>query len=356
MVWRSVALSAYAAVVFIVGLAIVLATGASSGTWGYDYEAYAQAARRLLDGRPLYDPTVDLAGGFAVFLYPPPFAIAFVPFALLGSVAGLWAWTALLVACVVGAIALMPVASRIRWVVLLLAGLHWPSLYAIRLGQVGPILLLLFVLGWRWLDRPGSLGGVVGLGALIKVQPGLLVVWALLTGRVRAAVNASAVVIAACLVTFPVVGVAAWQDYVTLLGRVSQPIATPHNFTPGAVLFQAGIPADAATVVQWAVVALALAVVVLAVVRQDRIGPVPGYLVAVVASQLISPLLWDHYAVILLAPVAWLLQRGVRWAMLLPLATAVPFVGSIPDIVYPLSFIVVIVVVLWSGRAGRDSR
>jgi hypothetical protein len=43
--------------------AAVLAS--ASATLGYDYQAYAHAAQRLLDGRPLYDPNVDTAGGGA---------------------------------------------------------------------------------------------------------------------------------------------------------------------------------------------------------------------------------------------------------------------------------------------------
>ena len=191
------------------GLTTLAILATAHGTWGYDYQAYAHAAQRLLDGQPLYDPTVDLAGGFAIFLYPPPFAVALVPFALLGDPAGLYAWTALLIGCVVAGIALMPVSVTLRWLMLLLAGLDWPVLYSLKLGQVGPILLLLFVLGWRWLDRPVRLGVTIAIGALIKIQPALLGVWALLTGRPRAAVVALGVAVAVVVVTLPLVGVGA---------------------------------------------------------------------------------------------------------------------------------------------------
>ena len=43
-----------------------------------------------------------------------------------------------------------------------------------------------------------------------------------------------------------------------------------------------------------------------------RLGAAPSYLVAVIASQLLSPILWDHYALLLLLPVAWLVDRGWR--------------------------------------------
>ena len=52
----------------------------------------------------------------------------------------------------------------VRWWIVLLAGLSWPFVYAIKLGQVGPILFLLFAIGWRWLDDPIRLGASVALG------------------------------------------------------------------------------------------------------------------------------------------------------------------------------------------------
>jgi hypothetical protein len=319
----------------IFGLTTVAILATAHGTWGYDYQAYAHAAQRLLDRQPLYDPNVDLAGGFAIYLYPPPFALAFVPFALLGDPAGLWAWTALLIGCMIAAIALMPVSVQLRWVMLLLAGLDWPVVYSLKLGQVGPILLLLFVLGWRWLDQPIRLGATIAIGTLIKIQPALLGVWALLTGRPRAAAVAAVGVVAVVLVTLPVVGLGAWSDYVTILRSVSQPITTPHNFTPGAILYQAGLDAGTASVIQWLAVAATL---VVAVVAARRLSAAASFMVAVVATQLISPLLWDHYAVILLAPAAWLISRGARWAVAIPLATSLPVLPFVPAAIYPIVF------------------
>lgn len=221
-------------------LAILASAGA---TLGYDYQAYVQAAQRLLDGQPLYDPAVDVAGGFAIFLYPPPFAVAFVPFALLGS-AGLWVWTGLLVACVIGAIALMPVSTTIRWGILLLAGLDWPVLYSLKLGQVGPILLLLFVLGWRWLDDPMRLGASAAVGTAIKLQPAMIFVWAMLTRRWLAVVVGAVVLAGMAVLATILAGVGVWSDFATLVRQVGDPITTPHNFTPGAIAYQLGAPSE----------------------------------------------------------------------------------------------------------------
>ena len=70
--------------------------------------------------------------------------------------------------------------------------------------------------------------------------------------------------VVAC-VTLPLVGLTAWSDYVSLLRTISEPATTPHNFTVGAVLYQAGVQPDTANLVQWAVVVGTLAVALIAV-------------------------------------------------------------------------------------------
>jgi len=171
---------------------------------------------------------------------------------------------------------------------------------------------------------------------LIKVQPALLAIWALLTGRPRAALIAAAVVVVAVVVTLPLVGLTAWSDYVALLRTVSEPVTTPHNFTVGAVLYQAGVPADTATLIQWGVVVATLAAVLVAALRLESEA---SYMVAVVATQLLSPLLWDHYAVVLLLPAAWLVARGAWWALAIPIATSLPLVPLVPAAIYPVVFV-----------------
>jgi hypothetical protein len=68
-----------------------------------------------------------------------------------------------------------------------------------------------------------------------------------------------------------------------------------------------------------------------------------------VASQLVSPILWEHYAVLLLLPVAYLHSIGRRWALLIPLATAVALVTLTPPIVYPIAFYVTLIATLVAG-------
>ena len=334
--------------------ALFLFSAWSIGTLGFDYKAYDLAVDHLLAGQTMYDPTVQETGSFGLFFYPPPFAILVLPFAVLPVDVGVVAWTVFLVVVSAVAIWVLPVPVRVRWAVLLLAVLSWPLVYAIKLGQVGPIILLTFALGWRWLDRPWRLGVSVAIGTVIKIQPALLIGWALVTGRRRAAVVAVAVVAVIAAVATVVAGPAAWFQEADLLGRVSKPILTPHAFGIGRLLYEAGVPESVALAVHVANLALVALVAAFAVWRGSATG---SYLAVVVATQFLSPVLWDHYALILLLPVAWLLSRGRWWTALIPLATATPLLLlPIPGSgwVYPVVFWAALLAVTW--EAVRDRR
>ena len=340
---------------FAIGAGFLLlgATLAVAGdTLGYDFRAYWAAGSRVLAGQPAYDTSYTAAGGFGLFFYPPTFIPLVLPFALLPETMAVWAWTAVLVAAMVGGIAAMPVSPRLRWLVGLLAATSWPVLYAVKLGQVGPALLLLYALGWRWLERPGAPGLAGGLGAAVKIQPGVVLVWALLGRRFRDLFAGVAVLVVLAALATLLAGFSAWADFLMLIGRVTDPITTPHNFTVGAVAYQAGLPRDAASMLQWVSTAGALVILVAAALR---LGAVPAYLVAVVVSQLLSPILWYHYALLLLVPVAWLLARGQWWTVLIPLATCVVLVGGIPAVVYPAAFWVTLGALLSVGHTKRVS-
>lgn len=329
-----------------------LSAAAGQGTLGFDFLAYHQAANRALAGERLYDPSVQQTGGFGLFYYPPPFVLAIMPFAPLDPAVATWLWAGLSVAMILGGIAVLPVPGTIRWLTVLLAGLSWPLAYALKLGQVGPLLFLLFALGWRRLEDPVAVGGTAALGALVKIQPGILLAWAALTGRWRAvAIGTAVLLVASGIATLVAGGWSAWLDYLAVLRNVSDPVATPHNFTPGAIAYQLGAPTGLAATVQLLSSAAAAALVVVAARRASGVA---SYLVAVIASQLLSPVLWDHYAMLLLLPVAWLLARGWWWAVLIPLATSFPLVGLTPPAVYPVAFWIGLLAVLLGGLRERS--
>jgi hypothetical protein len=219
---------------------------------------------------------------------------------------------------VAAAIAILPVRRDVRWTVLLLAGIDWPVVYAVKLGQVGPLLLLVFALGWRWLDRPAVVAASITAGTIIKLQPALLFVWAALTRQWRAFAIGIGMLAAVVVATLPIVHLASWQDYATVIRAVTDPIQTPSNHTAGAIAYRWGASETVAAAVQLASMVIATGLWI-AVCRRGTLAA--GFLATIVTSQLLSPLLWDHYAILLLLPVALLLQRRWWWAVLIPLAT-----------------------------------
>lgn len=338
-------------------LGLVLASAGS--TLGYDYTCYGGAARHLLDGKSIYDNAFSISVGTCpgTYTYPPAFAVALVPWLVFGgAAAGLWCVA--MAACFVAGVALLPVRRDVRWIVVVVAALDWPLLYAVKLGQVEPLLFLALAAAWRWMDRPGVVGVATALGALVKVQPGLLGVWALATRRYRAVAVAVAVAVAAAGAATLFTGLMAWATYADLIRGLSGSLTGGHNFAPGAVAHLAGASDSVATAVQWASVVVAAAAL-LAAFRWA--SPAASLQVTIVVSQLLSSPLRDHYAVLLLLPVAWLMTRGKTWAALIPLlgwislfafahesSPSWPAAASIP-----LTFFGVLALVLWEARRER---
>jgi hypothetical protein len=338
-------------------LGLVLASAGK--TLGYDYTCYEGAARHLLDGQPIYDNAFSISVGTCpgTYTYPPAFAVALVPWLLFGgAAAGLWCVAMAL--CFVAGAALLPVRRDVRWLVVIVAALDWPLLYAVKLGQVEPLLFLGFAAAWRWMDRPWVVGVVTALGALIKVQPGLLGVWALATRRYRAVAVAVVVGVAAAAAATLVTGFGAWATYVDLLRGLGGTMTVAHNFAPGAAVHLAGASDGVATAVQLASVAVALAA---ALAAWRWASPVASLQVTIVVSQLLSAPLRDHYAVLLLLPVAWLVSRGRNWAALIPLLGWISlFADDTPSTwlataSVPLTFFGVLAVVLWEAHWERRS-
>ncbi len=176
--------------------------------WGVpaDEHAYWLAARRLIEGQPLYDPTVTIITPYA-YLYPPPLAQALVPVA---AVVPSWMFSA-------GWIVLMGVALwwlAGRDVVRALALVAFlPVAVEFWFRNVHLFLAVLVVLGLRrW-------SGFYAIGAAIKIAPGLGIPYLALRGRWRAAA-VSVLVGLGILAVSVVLSPDAWAQYVDFLRTV----------------------------------------------------------------------------------------------------------------------------------------
>ncbi len=330
----------------IVGAYVVFAIANASYTFGCDYLTYDAAARRLLAGSPVYDLTATQTGSCGLYQYPPSFLVLVLPFTLLSPDAAAWAWIVVSVIALVAGTFAMPIRFERRVIVLVLAGTSWPFLYGLRIGQVEALLYLLFALGWRWLDRPTWLGATIAIGALTKLQPALLVLWALLTRRWLVSVVA---------VVLGVLAVAAgllldarlWLDAATVIRTISGSAAdVGANIAPAAIALQLGVDASVSSIFGLLHTA---AVIGLVLVAARRVSPDASFLATVLASQLLSPIQWTHYAVMLFLAIAWLLEQRQLWALLAALVLNMMFVGFTPPALYLVLADALLVATVWVG-------
>lgn len=187
-----------------------------------DWLAYSNAARRFLDGEPLYIAQqlagpyrmADVAG--AGYVYPPPSILLFVPFLVVGPTIWVIA-NAVLFASGIGAMARRDFgryAGLAFGVAMLLAAVSRPYLDAMLMGNVNLGLAGLFA--WTWAFGRGSrpIGALAALGGVVKLHPLALVGWTRPPQAVRTIGWAIAVTLIVALATLPIVGIANWIDFV----------------------------------------------------------------------------------------------------------------------------------------------
>jgi ABC-type enterochelin transport system permease subunit len=61
------------------------------------------------------------------------------------------------------------------------------------------------------------------------------------------------------------------------------------------------------------------------------------------------PVVWEHCAMLLLLPVAYLLSVGWRSAVIVPLATSTVLIAFTPAVVYPLAFYATLLATVAAG-------
>jgi hypothetical protein len=231
-----------------------------------DWLNASNTADRLLAGESLYHPE-QLSGPYFGpdytldgLAYPPPSAVFFVAFR--GAPLGLLLWLAMNVGLLVaGLVAIVrselgPLAARSMPFVLagLLAfppfavGVMWANL---NVGLAG-----LFALCWVERARWTAVGA--GLGALLKVYPGLLAVWRIRSdGPVRPLAAAAIAAGGISALTLPIVGFDEWAHFVTALSN-TRPVCMEGSMSAACAIQNWLEPAQArllATLLSVAIVA-----------------------------------------------------------------------------------------------------
>jgi hypothetical protein len=229
----------------------------------------------------------------------------------------LWANAAKAVASVIGALLLLDVRD---WRCYPVALLYPANVEAVELGAIGPVLLLLVAVLWRYRDRGALAASATGGSVVLKLFLWPLLVWLAITGRLRAAVGAIAVAVGLALVSWAAIGFAGIGDYQRLLRELVD-LEGANSYSAYGVLATIGLPDGVARAL---VVVLALAVLALA----WRAAQAPGesaeerdrrsLTLTLAAAIVATPILWLHYLGLLLVPIA-LARPRLSFLWLVPL-------------------------------------
>jgi hypothetical protein len=303
-------------IVPLVALCLLLASslGGSSRLAFWDFHALWNAGHDVLHGRDPYPPaTREALAGEQAFVYPAPAAVAAVPFALVPFRASGVAFEVLSIAALLLALRIAGVRD---WRCYGLAFLYRPVLHALSLGAVSPFLALGLAIAWRWRDRRWAAAGAVAALILLKVFLWPLALWLAFTSRLKTAALAVALTVAESLGGWAVIGFAGLRAYPHVLVQLSR-VLEGKSYSLVALGLSLGTGAAAARALAALVGVACLALVAW---HGRRTGADAwAFALAVGAALALSPIVWLHYFVLLLVPLAIVSPRlGPLW--LLPLA------------------------------------
>ncbi len=287
-------------------VALVLALAAYAGddrlALDFHHELYRQA-HAVVNGRDAYEaPGADLSDR-ANLLWPMAAVLPVVPLTVVPAGVAEWIATALVLAALVAALWVLDVRDwRVYGVVLL-----WPAtIEAVQTANASLPLTLLVALMWRYRDHALPAGLALGYGIAVKLFLWPIGVWLALVGRVRAALVAALAAGASLLLLVPFIGIG---EYARLLRRLGDTFEH-ETYTLFALLTDVGFPDTAARVVTSVV---GIGVLALAW-RRRSLG------LAIAAALVLSPIVWRHFFVLLLVPLAlsrprfdavWLIPIGL---------------------------------------------
>jgi alpha-1,2-mannosyltransferase len=285
--------------------------------------AYYPAGEAVLDGEPVYpEGELELRSGFIVeYVYPPLTAIAVTPLTALPVDVASALFSLFLVAVLVATLLVLGVRD---WRCFGLAFLWPPVQETIDTGNVTVVLGLAAALVWRFRDRPRGAGVSLGVGLATKLLLSPLLLWLLITRRLRALAWTIVVAAVVLLASWSVIRFEQVGDYPDLLSRLSD-IQDGRGYTLYALGLDVGLP-DLLARALW--IALGAGVLLAMAIVARRGDERRAFVLAVAAVLACTPIVWLHYLTLLLVVVAIAEPRlGPAWfvglAMQLVVSTGV---------------------------------
>jgi alpha-1,2-mannosyltransferase len=337
-------------------IAIVVLFLPLSRSW--DLGVFLRAGGAVLHGLPVYPRpgTPAVYSGFS-FVYPYFAVLPFVPLAALPADASTAIFfgissVAVIAACTVGAEAGPWAAALVLCTTFTITGL--------QLGALSPLLFAGAMFMWRLRDRPIPFALVAAPVVASKLFLFPLLAWPLLAGRRRAflwALGATVALLAAGFLLGPLNP----MEYLRLLSQLGAHEAKS-GFGLISALRNAGLAPGSAQLVA---VTLGVALFVAAYWHYRRTADERVVFCAgIIASLLLTPVLWSHYLVLLAAallalgaPLRWLgAFAAASWLIAAPhgINVHVPLPEQLEARGAWLAVAVSLVVFGYAARAGRE--
>ena len=264
--------------------------------FGWDFRAFYLGSRHYLAGVSPY-PGHSLAA-LALkqgFVYPAPMAALLAPFALLPYPLAVSLWFALSAGAIAGALRLLGVRD---WRCLGAVLLTQPAEQALRLGTLMPVLTLLLALLWKYRDRVGTGASLAAVLVVSKLFLLPMLAWLVVTRRLKTAVLASALAVTVCVLGWLPIHLSTVASYPSLL-RALAAYEQTFSYSLTSLGVALGLSATAATLVA---VAAAMGLLVWAVSAREN--DFLAFRLALAASFVLCPIVWGHYYVLLIVPLA----------------------------------------------------
>jgi hypothetical protein len=281
-----------------------LALMASGTQYGFDFRGGTwQAGHAVLAGRSPFPPPypaalLHIANGF---ITPPPLGLVAVPFSLLPFKLAVILWNTMCSLAFVAALRLLGVRD---WRVHVLGLCCFPFVSSLALGQPDGLFALAAAVAWRHRDSPR---GAVAAGALVAVKlfAWPIVIWLLVTRRFKNAGCAAASAVGLLTVSWAAIGFKGLWSYPRLL-RAETHAYGPKSHSYVAAFTRLGASLSVAEVAT----VLAAALTAMLVLRAARSRDIGWFTAALAFGLLTSPVIWQHYLVVLFVPLA--ISRRLR--------------------------------------------
>ena len=342
------------AMLIFFAIAVVLgaiAFSANEGLLAWDVRfAYLPASDAVLDGVSPYpqldDPILEDQKGY---VYPPQLALLLVQLTVLPTG----------VASMLAALSMLALVGLTLWVLdvrdprcFAAAALWVPTISGVLLSNLSIPLTLALAVAWRFRDRVGPSGLAIGLAVSAKLLLWPMFVWMIASRRLRAAAVAASIGIVVTFASWAVIGFAGLGSYPDLVRRLSE-IQAENSYSLVGMAATAGLPSAVGQVLTALVGGgLLVACVVFARHADDR----RSFTCAVAATLALSPIVWLHYLVVLLVPMAILRPRfSAIWLLpvLLWVSPKPGYAEGLSTFVPAVAVVIVLVALLARPVQGR---